>query len=146
MRVEADTLIGDVKGGHHGYDIIVLPGGMPGASHFAASSDLVEMLRNQKAQGRWYAAICASPAVVFKAKGIVSNETIVCYDYKDFTDMIGKMPTDRVVVSGKCITSVAPGSALDFGLAIVECLVSKAKADEVAKDMRVMNRHLPVSY
>jgi 4-methyl-5(b-hydroxyethyl)-thiazole monophosphate biosynthesis len=148
MKVEADVLISDVKSGHN-YDVIVLPGGMPGASHFANSSDLVSMLKEQKANGKWYAAICASPAVVFKGANIVSDETMTCYDYKDFTDMIsknGKIPSDRVVVSGKCLTSVGPGSAVDFGLAIVECIIGKSKADQVAKEMMVINRAHPVTH
>jgi 4-methyl-5(b-hydroxyethyl)-thiazole monophosphate biosynthesis len=146
MKVEADVLLKDVKTSH-AYDVIVLPGGMPGAKHFAENTDLIQMLREQKAHGRWYAAICASPALVFKAKGIATTETMVCYDYKDFNDILGsKIPTDRVVISGKCITSVGPGSSIDFGLAILECLVGKAKADQVAKDMLVINRSLPVHH
>lgn len=145
MKVEADFLVKDVL--NQTYDVIVLPGGMPGAKHFAENHDLVKMLKDQKAHGRWYAAICASPAVVFKAQGVATSETMVCYDYKDFTDTLGgKIPSDRVAVSGKCITSVGPGSAIDFGLAIVECLVGKAKADQVAKDMMVVNRSLPVHH
>lgn len=146
MKVESETLLRDVLT-RHKFDVIVLPGGMPGAKHFAESSELVTMLKEQKAAGRWYAAICASPAVVFKSKLIATDETMVCYDYKDFVDVVsknGKMPSDRVVVSGKCITSVGPGSAIDFGLAIVECVVGKGKADHVAKDMMVVNRSHPV--
>lgn len=146
MKVEADILLRDVLSGHS-YDVIVLPGGMPGAKHFAENKDLIQMLKHQKSEGRWYAAICASPAVVLKGQGISTTETMVCYDYKDFTDMLGgNIPKDRVVVSGKCITSVGPGSAVDFGLAIVECLVGKAKADHVAKDMMVLNRSIPVHH
>ena len=146
LKVEADVLVKDVKMGHT-FDVIVLPGGMPGATHLAENADLVQMLKDQKAQGRWYAAICASPAVVLKGKGIATDETMVCYAYKDFTDAIAKkgmVPSDRVAVSGKCITSVSPSSAIDFGLAIVECVVGKEKADHVAKDLMMVDRHRPV--
>ena len=148
MKVEADMLLSDVEE-KVPFDVIVLPGGMPGAKHFAESSLLVRLLKDQRANNRWYAAICASPAVVLKAKGIVVEETMTCYDYKDFTDLVaknGKIPPDRVVVSGKCITSVGPGSAVDFGLAIVECLVGKSKADQVAREMMVINRAHPVAH
>ena len=66
-------LIGDVKSDT--FDAIVLPGGMPGAVYLFFSIDLQEHLRDcrtlvsmlgkQKEAGRIYAAICASPAVVF---------------------------------------------------------------------------------
>ena len=143
MKVEADLLLDEIPYGSE-FDVIVLPGGIPGADHLAGSEKLVTMLKEQKSKGKWYAAICASPAVVFKSKGIVSTETIVCYDHKSFTDIVGKMPRDRVVVSGKCITSVGPGSAIDFGLGIVECLVGKDKADKIAKEMMVESRIYPV--
>lgn len=146
MKVQADALLKEVKTGHS-YDIIVLPGGMPGAQHFAENADLIEMLKEQKARGLWYAAICASPALVFKAKGIAATETMVCYDYKDFNEILGSNKVaDRVVVSGKCITSVGPGSSVDFALAIVECLVGPSKADQVAKDMMVTSRIAPVHH
>jgi protein deglycase len=141
MRVQADSLIDEVKG--HAYDVVVLPGGMPGAKHLADSPSLIEMLETQKNRGAWYAAICASPAVVFKGRGICTSEKMVCYDYKDFTDPLieaGQLGEGRVAISGKCITSVGPSSALDFGLAIVESLVGKAKADQIAKEMMMTSR------
>jgi len=143
MKVEADVHISEVSGKQ--FDVIVVPGGMPGAKHCAESSDLVAMLKSQKSRGAWYAAICASPAVVFKGKGIVSDEKMVCYDYKDFNDMLGSnMGRGRVAVSGKCITSVGPSSAIDFALGIVECIIGKSKADHVAKDILSVDRHPPV--
>lgn len=145
MKVQADGLIDDVKG--HQYDVIVLPGGMPGAQHLADSESLVQMLKGQKARGGWYAAICASPAVVFKGRGICTSEKMVCYDYKDFTEPLirdGHMGDGRVAISGKCITSVGPSSALDFGLAIVESVIGKDKADQVAKEM-MMESRAPIS-
>jgi len=145
MKVEADHVLREISEASE-YDVIVLPGGMPGAKHLAENEKLVRMLKDQKAKGRWYAAICASPAVILKEKGIVTTETIVCYDHKNFTDIVGKMPSDRVVVSGRCITSVGPGSAVDFGLGIVECIRGKEIADMVAKDMMVLSRSHPVAH
>eukprot|EP00965_Chrysotila_dentata_P230649 6197891-Pleurochrysis_carterae.AAC.1 len=53
------------------YDAILLPGGMPGASNLAASSPLLERLRRQAAEKKWYGAICAAPAVVFAGKSLL---------------------------------------------------------------------------
>lgn len=118
--------------------MIVCPGGMPGAKHLAANRDLVRMLKEQKARGGWYAAICASPVVVFVGAGVVSTEKMVCYAHPSFTDVLresGNLTTGKVAVSGKCITSAGPGTAIDFGLKIVECLISGSKAEEVAKEL-----------
>ncbi len=136
MKIQADWVIDEAKS--HQYDVIVCPGGMPGAKHLADSMSLVEMLKAQKARGGWYAAICASPSVVFKGRGICTDEKMVCYDCAEFTEPLirdNNMGVGRVVVSDKCITSVGPGSALEFGLAIVACVIGKEKADQVAKDM-----------
>jgi len=143
IKVEADVHISKIS--HDSFDVVVVPGGMPGAKHCADSVDLINILRSQKNRGGWYAAICASPAVVFSK--IADNQKMVCYDYKDFNDVLinnGNMGTGRVAVSGKCITSVGPGSAIDFALAIVECLVGKSKADQVAIEMMVLERAHPV--
>jgi len=145
LKVEADANISHLSS--HNFDVVVVPGGMPGAKHCAESSHLISLLKNQKARGGWYAAICASPAVVFRAKNIVSDEKMVCYDYKDFNDVLisgGNMGKGRVAVSGKCITSVGPSSAIDFALGIVECIAGKSKADHVAKEMLMTERSHPV--
>ena len=143
MKVEADHTVSEIIESHaKNFDVIVVPGGMPGAKHCADSSELISMLKEQKARGGWYAAICASPAVVFRAHNIVSNEKMVCYDYKDFNEALiagNNMGKGRVCVSGKCITSVGPSSAIDFALAIVECIVGKHKADELAKDLMMID-------
>ena len=144
LKIEADTNISQI---HSEFDVVVVPGGMPGATHCADSSHLISILKNQKSNHRWYAAICASPAVVFRGKNIVSDEKMVCYDYKDFNDALingGNMGHGRVAVSGKCITSVGPSSAIDFALTIVECIAGKSKADQIAKDMLMTERAHPV--
>lgn len=60
------------------------------------------MLKKQKSEGRWYAAICASPAVVFEAHGLLAGVQATCYpDYHDkLTDK--SRVNERVVVSDKC--------------------------------------------
>ena len=71
VKIVADASIGDCAG--QTYDAIVLPGGMPGAEHLRDSAPLVEMLKKQKDAGRLYAAICASPAVVFQHHGLLEG-------------------------------------------------------------------------
>ena len=111
---------------------------MPGASNIARNSGLIDKLKAQKASGRWIAAICASPTVVFHNMQVTDVEKMTCYDWADFRHPLkdAKVFEDaRVVVSGKCITSVGPGSAIEFSLALVEQLMSKTKADEVANSL-----------
>ena len=55
------------------FDLIALPGGMPGAEHLRDSKELTMMLKRQQQEGRLYAAICASPAVVFQHHGLLGQ-------------------------------------------------------------------------
>lgn len=78
-------------------------------------------------------AICASPALVFKAHGIGTNKKITCYpSFKD--DVAGSYTfVDEVVVQdGKLITSQGPSTVFAFALKIVENLVGEEKAKTVA--------------
>lgn len=62
------------------YDCIALPGGMPGAEHLRDSAPLAQLLKQQKAAGRWIAAICASPAVVLAHHGLLQGiSQATCY-------------------------------------------------------------------
>ena len=65
IAVEADRRLDEVA--HADYDMIVLPGGMPGADHLKNDPRLVAMLRRQASAGRWNAAICAAPGVLAHA-------------------------------------------------------------------------------
>src|SRR4030042_1274503 len=60
VQLVADARIADCTS--QTYDCIALPGGMPGAEHLRDSAELIGLLRKQKQAGRFYAAICASPA------------------------------------------------------------------------------------
>jgi len=119
------------------YDLIVLPGGIPGAEHLRDSKELEMLLRQQQEQGRWYGAICASPAVVLQHHRLLGQRRATCYpSYMDKLEN-GDTGASRVVVDNKCVTSRGPGTALDFSLKLVELLYGEEKEKEVAEAMVV---------
>lgn len=133
IKITADCLISDCL--TKTYDLIVLPGGGLGAENFRDSNELIEMLKKQKEAGRFYAAICASPAIVFAPNGLLAGKKATCYP-----GMEGRLPdacaaNQRVVVDGNCITSQGPGTALEFSLKLVELLFGNDKAKQLAKAM-----------
>lgn len=131
VKLVADAVISDCLGTV--YDLIVLPGGMPGAEHLRDNKELTEMLNEQAASGRLYAAICASPAVTLKPHGLLKNKKATCYP-----SLLLDLDTPeqaKVVVDGNCITSQGPGTALQFSLKLIELLFDKEKTQEVAKAM-----------
>ncbi len=133
VKLVADRLIAECVG--ETYDLIVLPGGMPGAEHLRDSKELEMLLRRQAEQGRLYGAICASPAVVLHHHGLLAQKRATCYP--GFGDQLQDMGAAeaRVVVDGQCITSQGPGTALEFSLKLVELLYGQEKAGEVARAM-----------
>ena len=135
LKVEADCLIEDCRG--KVWDAIALPGGMPGANHLRDSAALKELLLAQSAAGKLTAAICASPAVVFGAHGLLPASA-TCYPAPAFKDAVSDSSTwedSKVVVEGHIITSQGPGTSLQFALKIVERLYGEDKAKELAEQM-----------
>ncbi|HAL45468.1 MAG: dihydroxyacetone kinase [Planctomycetes bacterium GWF2_42_9] len=135
IKITADCLIKDWV--HEIFDLIVLPGGMPGAEHLRDCKELADMLKKQKESNRFYAAICASPAVVFKYHGLLDGKKATCYPAMTGVLNNKEAIAQRVVVDGNCITSQGPGTALEFSLKLVELLFGLEKSRELAKAMLV---------
>lgn len=135
VKITADCLIGDCLS--KTYDLIALPGGMPGAEHLRDSKELAEMLKKQKDSGRLYAAICASPAVVFEHLGLLAGKKATCFPAMAEKLKNKEAADQRVVVDGNCITSQGPGTAVEFALKLVELLFGGEKARTIAKTMLI---------
>ena len=136
VKLVADTLIEECM--NKTYDAIVLPGGIPGAEHLRDSNILIEMLKRQQQAGRIYAAICASPAVVFQHHDLIPGRKVTCHPafVKDLENQ--EMVENRVVVDGLCVTSRGPGTAIEFALTLIELLFDKEQAEKVAGPMLVL--------
>mmetsp|Transcript_71825 Transcript_71825/g.83496 ORF Transcript_71825/g.83496 Transcript_71825/m.83496 type:complete len:201 (+) Transcript_71825:21-623(+) len=115
------------------FDMIVLPGGARNAELLGSYDPLIKKLRRQKEQEKWYAAICASPALVFQKNGLIDTIEATCHPSVASHLKHKKLIEERVVVDQKCITSRGPGTAIDFSLTLVEHLFNKTKAMNIAK-------------
>ncbi|MBX9756449.1 MAG: DJ-1/PfpI family protein [Pseudomonadaceae bacterium] len=132
-RLTADTMLVDVLA--QDFDLIVLPGGMPGALRLAEHQPLAERVRQQAAEGKLFAAICAAPALALQAYGVLKQRKMTCYPA--FSQRLSgcTFVDQAVVVDGNCITSQGPGTALEFALTLVEQLAGKSARASVASDM-----------
>ncbi len=130
MVLVADTLLEDCL--EQEFDLIVLPGGIPGADHLRDSADLITLLKRQVESKRLYGAICASPAVVLEHHGLLNGRRATAHPYiaAELTNQEGA--DQSVVVDGNCVTSQGAGTAVDFALTLVELLFGKEKQIEVA--------------
>ena len=134
LKITADMTLDDCAENH--YDLIAVPGGLPGSEHLGEHPVLDLMLRDQAAQGKLFGAICAAPALVLASKGLLLDKTATCYP--SFQQTLEAKEVDsaaRVVVDGNCITSQGPGTALDFALELVEQLCGLVKREEVGAPM-----------
>lgn len=134
-RLTADAMLVDVLA--QAFDLIVLPGGMPGAQHLAEHEPLAERVREQAKAGKLFAAICAAPALALQQYGVLKQRRMTCYPA--FSDRLSgcSFVDQAVVVDGNCITSQGPGTALEFALCLVEQLCGKGLRKQVAEAMLV---------
>lgn len=123
IRVAADTPLAALV--EQDFDMIALPGGMPGAEHLKKDTRVAEFAKRLHAQGRPVAAICAAP-MVLAAAGLLDGRRAT--SYPGFLEGATKTSVcrDAVVVDGGVITSRGPGTALDFALQLVETLEGAA--------------------
>lgn len=114
--------------------MLVLPGGLPGATNLAAHEGLRKVILDFNTEGRLLSAICAAP-LVYGQLGILKDKKATCYPgfekYLEGAHTTGAMvEQDDNIITGK-----GPGAAFDFGFAIVTKLAGKEKADEVKAGM-----------
>ena len=134
VKVVPDTVIDKVKA--EDFDMVVLPGGQPGADNLNADSRVRELLRTFSQMGKLTGAICAAP-IVLESAGILQGKHATSYPtYKDrLSNVIYEEKT--VVEDGNVLTSRGPGTALNFGFAIVARLLNKEKAQRIREAMLV---------
>lgn len=132
-RITADALLQECV--DHDYDLIVLPGGMPGAQNLSECALLIDRLRKQREAGFWYAAICASPAVALAPHGLLDG--LAATGHQGFRDDLPDQSrvTERVVVDQNCITSQGPGSAIEFALELVARVCGEDVREQVGARM-----------
>lgn len=114
------------------FDLIALPGGLPGATHLQSDVRLRDLLARQAEQGRWCAAVCAAPLVLASA-GLLAGRTATSYPGALDPNALPqtRLVEDPVVVDGPVVTSRGPGTAMDFALQLLELLAGRAKREEV---------------
>ncbi|PLA74477.1 DJ-1 family protein [Hydrogenovibrio sp. SC-1] len=136
VQLVAQTTLADVKDLH--FDLIALPGGMPGADHLNQSSLLHTLLHRTLASGQYVAAICAAPKVLVSA-GLLDGKQAT-----SFPGFIDQHPApnmtylnDAVVIDGQIITSRGPGTAMTLALSLIELLMGKAVKQQVESSLQI---------
>ncbi len=117
------------------FDLILLPGGLPGSQYLAESDAVCKHIHQQLTDGKYVAAICAAPAFVLaKACDVVSGKNVTGYPGTEemLAESGGNVVDSNVVQDGNLITAKGPGAAADFALKIISTLIDQETANEIA--------------
>ena len=133
VQIVADALFDDVD--YSDAKLLLLPGGMPGASNLYDNEELGEALISHSARGGLTAAICAAPAVVLGQLGLLNGRRATCYP--GFEQLLGGEYTGELcTVDGNIVTAEGPAAAFPFAYKLLEILAGKETSLQVATGMR----------
>lgn len=132
LTMHAETTLAAIIAAQREFDCLFLPGG-PGVKHLRADHRVRSLVQHQHSAGRWLTAICAAPTVLNDA-GLLAGRRFTAH-FSVANELPALLEQGRVVVDGQLITSRGAGTALDFGLVLVEKLFSSVRAAEVASSI-----------
>lgn len=128
VTLHADTTLSAVARDAF-FDLLILPGG-PGVKHLRADPRVRERVLAQHAARRWIAAICAAPTVL-KDCGLLEGRRYTAHASVQ-NELPALLEKERVVVDGTLITSRGAGTAVEFGLKLIELLISTEMSRQIA--------------
>ena len=127
ITIGTNTSIDDLSG--QTFDALVFPGG-PGVFTLRKDERIPPIIQQHIAADKWIAAICAAPTLL-NDQGLLNGRSHTFhFTVKD--ELPNSLANEAVVTDGKIITSQGAGTAVEFGLKLVEVLTSLENAEEVA--------------
>ena len=126
ITLHADSTLQSIE--DRTFDCVFLPGG-PGTKHLRAEPRVRALILRQHASARWLAAICAAPTVLNDA-GLLEGKRYTAH-FSVAGELTRILTNERVVADGHILTSRGAGTAVDFGLLLVEKLFSAERAHEI---------------
>ena len=141
VKIIADAPVRDVAA--TSFDLVALPGGLQGVENLRDCKVLEGLVKKHVEDGRLYAAVCAAPAVVLGPWGLLNGKKATCYPalMEKLAAYAAATSESRVQVDGRVVTSRAPGTTMEFAITLIEQLIGKEKADEVAGPLVMHSNH-----
>ena len=116
-------------------DLLLLPGGLPGATNLKEHKKLADVLRQQAEAGRMIGAICAAP-MVLGTMGLLQGRRATCYPGVEHTLHGAEYTGQLVTVDGNIVTGEGPAAAFPYAYTLLAMLVGHDKAEEIQIAMR----------
>ena len=117
ILIKCDQLFYEID--YSEYEVLILPGGMPGTKNLQAHEGLANLLKDFSDKGKNIAAICAAPTVL-AALNIIDNKTVTCYP--GFENLLSNSIVTGmdVVKDGNVITGKGAGVSIKFALEVLK--------------------------
>jgi 4-methyl-5(b-hydroxyethyl)-thiazole monophosphate biosynthesis len=137
ITVKCDTGVAQINVSD--YDMVFLPGGMPGSLNLYNSQQVEKILQAMSTLDRYTAAVCAAPMVLHKA-GLLRGKKCTMYPSTELRQKYCsginfiEMPA---VADGKVITGRGPGAAFALAYLAAKLLGEAETAAKVAKEMLI---------
>ena len=117
-------------------EMIILPGGMPGAKNLDESRIVDTAIKIASKKGGYIAAICAAPFILGK-RGLLDGKSATCYPgFEDQLTGANIVKDSGVVIDGSIITARGMGVAKKFGLTLVSLLCGEEVAEKINKSIQ----------
>ena len=117
-------------------DLLLLPGGMPGATNLYEHKGLRAAIMAHAAQGRRLAAICAAPGVVLGQLGLLQGRRATCYPGFERLMAGATYTADLFTTDGTITTGEGPAAAFPFAYELLALLTDRSISDQIAVGMR----------
>ncbi len=132
VDVKADLLFEDVD--FSDADLLMLPGGLPGATNLNEHEEMKQLLLEQNAKGKMIGAICAAP-LVLGGLGLLRGKRATCYPSFEVYMEGAEYTEELCTVDGNIITGKGPAAALPYSYTLLAILRGEDVANEVAEGM-----------
>ena len=128
ITLRTDTLLSKIPD-PLAFDLLVLPGG-PAVFELRKRTEIIDLIRTFADTGKPIGAICAAPLLLLDAGVITSDSPCTAHGStsNELTNLQQKL---AVVQEEKIITSRGAGTAVEFGLALINELFGLQKANEI---------------
>ena len=134
VPVLADTMFAEIQ--PEDAEMILLPGGLPGATNLDAHDGLSRMILDFAAAEKPLAAICAAPLVLGN-RGLLQGKRATCYPGFETYLQGAEYTAALVEKDGNIITGKGPGAAMEFAFDIVEKYCGIDKVNELKQGMMI---------
>ncbi len=138
VKIHADLTFEEAEPMLDDADLLMLPGGMPGAVNLNDHAGVKEALLRQAEKGKMISAICAAP-LVLGGLGLLNGRRATCYPGFEQTLLGAEYTAELFTIDGNITTGEGPAAALPYAYSLLERLVDAETSHAVAEGMRFVH-------